>query len=250
MTRSEGQLELVGVCRVEQEQRYGQGASPDSWHCRRTSTVPPKTLQLMKYLQHVQPHVLPDRELVMASSETTKSSVMGQAPTPHPTFPEPRHSCRTSSTTPDMHRVGAVPAGSDLGRPMGTEQLPCCDTVHGDLSPPRTFLITALKGVKRLLPTHNWPSSAAVSQASPWQNYSSSKPPREVMVWGSLGLMLIPALPPHTHTHQPHLPMKTSAKIFTTQPSFRENWRNGAVKNCQDQLGLKKTSQRKQRWNG
>lgn len=226
MTRSEGQLELVGACRVEQEQRYGQGVSPDSWHCRRTFTVPPKTLQLMKHLQRVQPRVLPDRDLVMASPETTKSSVMGRAPAPYPTFPEPRHSCRTSSTTLDTHRVGAVPAGSDVGHPVGTERLPCPDTVHRDLSPPKAFLITALKGVKRLLPTHTWPSSVAGSQAFPWQNYSSSKPPREVMVWGSLGLMLVPPLPPHTHTHQPHLPVKTSAKIFATQPSFRVNWRN------------------------
>lgn len=175
----------------------------------------------------MQPHVLPD--LVTASPEAIKSSVMGWAPTPHPTFPEPRQGCRssrTSSTTLDMHRVGVLPAGSDWGT-QWVLSCSCSNSVDGDLSPPKAFLITALKGVKRFLPTHTWPSSGAGSQTSPWQNWS-----RLQTALGSDGLGLSGASAPlvrsssaPSHTHQPHVPMKIS-KIFVTQPCFRVNWIN------------------------
>lgn len=96
----------------------------------------------------------------------------GRVPTPQLTFPEPRHGCRSSrapSSTLARHRVGALPAGSDMGHPVGTELL-CALTLCTETSAPQGILITALKGVKRFLPTHTWPSSGAGSQSSPWQN--------------------------------------------------------------------------------
>lgn len=114
------------------------------------------------------------------------------------------------------------PSWQCLGHSMGTEPS-CALTLRMDTSAPQSISNYCIKRCETL-PAHT--HLAIFRGWEPNLSLAGSKPPWEVMIWDSLGLVLpwlVPPLPPHTHTHHLHVPMKTSSKIFVIQPCFRVN---------------------------